>query len=526
MKTKKSRTKQTVQRLHHVTIIVRHGPGEVKPVDHMFSAFHERRPKPPADEKDLDRITEFLRSQRLDVVEASAHKRTVIVRGTKTALRRVFAPTGKHVPPAELREVVLEVIGPSVGARARLVHKMAPTIGSHADPLAVASHYNFPPQLKGENQCIALVMLGGGYHESDLDLYFKRLNLTKPKISVVETPDARNNPSSPKDIEEFVTSLRAHRPTTLSPAAENNAWWTRETTQDIQLLGTFANNAHIVVYFGTNDYQGRFNALSSAIFDQKFSPSVVCCSWHIGFEQDKKAVTDTERNRLDDLLELASELDPNRSVSVCFSSGDSGDGSKDSPRLKHPKVCYPASNPYVLACGGTDLVLAPEESETVWSESAGKISLSSGGGCSRLFETPWWQDSNEVVEKAGFPGRGVPDVAAKANFVGGYLGILGGIEISNGGTSASAPLWASLIAILNQALGTRLGFVNPLLYRDEIKRVLNPIVKGSNGAYHASKGWNPCTGLGTPDTAEILAKLKDLAESLKVRGLAAKAAKA
>jgi kumamolisin len=520
MKAKKSRTKQIAQPLHHVTMIIRHGQGDVKPVDHLFSAFHERRPKPPADETDLERVTDFLRSRRLDVVETSAHKRTVIVRGTKAALRRVFAPTGKHVPPAELREIVHEVIGPGVGARARLGHKMAPTIDTHADPRAVASHYNFPPHLKGENQCIALIMLGGGYHESDLDLYFKRLNLTKPKISVVETPDARNTPSSPSDIEEFVNSLRAHKKPKLSPEAFNNAWWTWETTQDIQLVGTFANKAHIVVYFGTNDEPGRFHALSSAILDRKFAPSVVCCSWHIGFEQDKEAVTADERDRLDALFErAANELLP---VTVCFSSGDSGDGSTSKPRLKQPKVYYPASNPHVLACGGTDLVLAPRKSETVWSESAGKLSVASGGGCSHLFETPWWQDRHEVVKKAGFPGRGVPDVAAKADLQGGYLGILGGIEISNGGTSASAPLWASLIAILNEALGTRLGFVNPLLYRDEVKHVLHSIVQGSNGVYQASKGWNPCTGLGSPDTAEILAKLKDLAESLKVRGLAAK----
>jgi kumamolisin len=285
------------------------------------------------------------------------------------------------------------------------------------------------------------------------------------------------------------------------------------------LVGTFANKAHIVVYFGTDDEPGRYNALSSAIFDRTFAPSVVCCSWHIGFEQDRNAVSAEERDRLDDLLNQAS----NHHVTVCFSSGDTGDGSTSKPGLKQLKVCYPASNPHVLACGGTKLVLDSQESETVWSESAGNLSLASGGGCSHLFETPWWQDRSKVAEKAGFPGRGVPDVAAKANFHGGYLGILGGTEVSNGGTSASAPLWASLIAILNEALGTRLGFVNPLLYRDEVKHVLHPIVHGSNGHYHASKGWNPCTGLGTPDTAEILAKLKDLAESPKVRALAAKA---
>jgi len=520
MKAKKGVAKKRVESIHHVTMIVRHGEGDAQPQEHLFSAFHERKQKPAADDKDLKQVTDFVHARQLEVVEASPHKRTVIARGTKQALKRVFAPRGKHVPPAELQGIVDEVIGPAIRPRAVLGHKVAATIGKFADPRAVAAHYKLPPRLQGHNQCIGLVILGGGFHQKDIDSYFDRLGLNTPRIDIVETPDARNNPSSKKDIAEFVNSAHQHRKPKLTAAEYRNVHWTWETTQDIQLLGTFANKASIVVYFGSDDPQGRYNALSSAIFDTKFAPSVVCCSWHIGFEQGEQAVTDDERNRLDALLERAS----NHHVTVCFASGDVGDGTKGLTPSKKVGVCYPASNPYVLACGGTDLILTPKEkeSEKVWSESGGGLSMASGGGCSRVFETPWWQDRKEILKKTDFPGRGVPDVAAKANLFGGYLGILGGLEIPNGGTSASTPLWASLIAILNQALETRIGFVNPLLYHDEIRDALHDIVSGNNGKYRASKGWDPCTGLGTPDTAEIIVKLRQLAESAKPRRLAAR----
>jgi kumamolisin len=519
MKAMKSRSKQITQRLHHITMIIRHGQGDAKPVDHLFSAFHERKPRPAADQKDLDQVTDYLRTRRLEVVESSPHKRTVVARGTRAALARVFGPTGKHTPPAELHGIVHDVIESGSGRPAVLGHKMTVTSGEYADPLAVASHYKFPEKFRGDEQCVALIMLGGGFYERDLDLYFDRLGLKKPKIDVVEISHARNSPASVKAIAEFVKSARQHKPPQLGAATLRKVLWTWETTQDIQLVGTFANDARIVVYFAPNDADGRYHALSSAIHDRKHAPSVVCCSWHIGFEQDPDAVTARERGRLNDLFEQAGH----HGVTVCFSSGDVGDGSQGPPPPEGPKVCFPASSPHVLGCGGTDLVLAPSKSESVWFETGGGRTAASGGGCSRVFRMPTWQDESEVYKKTGLNGRGVPDVAAKANLHGGYLGFLGGHEMPNGGTSASAPLWASVIAILNEALGTRLGFINPLLYRDEVKHVLHSIVKGSNGAYHASKGWNPCTGLGTPDTAEILAKLQDLAESPKVRALAAKA---
>jgi kumamolisin len=76
-----------------------------------------------------------------------------------------------------------------------------------------------------------------------------------------------------------------------------------------------------------------------------------------------------------------------------------------------------------------------------------------------------------------------------------------------GGTSVSAPLWASLIARINEGIGARCGFINPLLYRRFARGVLRDITKGNNGAYSARHGWDACTGLGCPHGAQLLRAL-------------------
>jgi kumamolisin len=88
-----------------------------------------------------------------------------------------------------------------------------------------------------------------------------------------------------------------------------------------------------------------------------------------------------------------------------------------------------------------------------------------------------------------------------------YLLSADGRNIVIGGTSAVAPLWAGLIARINQKRKRSLGFINPMLYGlyDKLvaKGALREITKGSNGAYRARRGWDPCTGLGSPDGARL-----------------------
>jgi kumamolisin len=92
----------------------------------------------------------------------------------------------------------------------------------------------------------------------------------------------------------------------------------------------------------------------------------------------------------------------------------------------------------------------------------------------------------------------VPDVSGDADPETGYVVIVDGSEQVIGGTSAVAPLWAGLVALLNQQLGKPLGFVNPLLYQVG-EAVFRDIVTGNNGGYSAGPGWDACTGLGSPN---------------------------
>jgi kumamolisin len=200
-------------------------------------------------------------------------------------------------------------------------------------------------------------------------------------------------------------------------------------------------------------------------------------------------------------------------------------------------VSFPASSPYTLACGGSALRRSSGKfrGEDVWNRLLGGVKLATGGGISGRFAAPDYQDSADVRLpspsaakqtwlSSGRDGdrrlraRGIPDVTANADFTTGYQMVIGGSAFVGGGTSAVAPLWAALIARLNESLGFRLGWANPIFYRAEVARTFRTIARGNNDVangrvlyYRARRGWNGCTGLGSPDGERLLAALRALA---------------
>ncbi len=148
-----------------------------------------------------------------------------------------------------------------------------------------------------------------------------------------------------------------------------------------------------------------------------------------------------------------------------------------------------------------------------------------GGGISRYFKLPDYQQSivtQSAVNPAGGPGRGVPDVSADSAQESGYRVLVDGMSFPDasqnlppiGGTSAAAPLWAGLIALLNQSLNTRLGFINPLLYKlSASSGAFHDVTAGNNGDYRCGSGWDACTGLGTPNGQKLVAALKSVVSS-------------
>jgi kumamolisin len=344
--------------------------------------------------------------------------------------------------------------------------------------LQVASLYNFPAGTDGTGQTIAIIELGGGYNQSDLDTYFSGLGLATPSVTAVSVDGGSNSPGQPAD---------------------------GEVELDIEVAGAVAPKAAQLVYFAANTDQGFINAIAQAVHTTP-PPIVVSISWG----QSEDQWSEQSRTSMDGVFADAAAL----GVTVCVAAGDNG--SSDDPNSTTGVHCdFPASSPHALACGGTkligDLSTNTITSETVWNELAHNEGAG-GGGVSDVFPVPAWQANVGVPTISGSStGRGVPDVAGNADPVTGYLVVVDGQQQPIGGTSAVAPLWAGLIARLAQATGKQFGLLQPLIYGDvtagAAAQGFNDITQGSNGAYSAGPGWDACTGLGSPNGQALLTHL-------------------
>ncbi|HEX3846099.1 MAG TPA: S53 family peptidase, partial [Steroidobacteraceae bacterium] len=267
-----------------------------------------------------------------------------------------------------------------------------------------------------------------------------------------------------------------------------------EVMLDIEVVGAIVPRAAVAVYFAPNTDAGFLDAITTAIHDTTNRPSIVSISWG-GPEPSWTAQAMTA---MDDAFQAAVSM----GVTVCVASGDSGSSDGISDGADH--VDFPASSAFVLACGGTSLVVAGGAitRETVWNDGGGNGA--SGGGISGVFGLPAWQQGLSAVESSGsvaLSKRGVPDVAGNADPETGYQVRIDGTDTVIGGTSAVAPLWAALIARLNQSSGGMAGLVNPRLY--QAPAALRDITQGNNGDFEAAKGWDACTGLGSPNGAAL-----------------------
>jgi len=262
-----------------------------------------------------------------------------------------------------------------------------------------------------------------------------------------------------------------------------------------------------VVYFAENTDRGFQDALSTAIHDQLNRPCAISISWG----GPESSWTQAAMESMDQIAAEAAAL----GITITVASGDSGSSDGVSDNANH--VDFPASSPNVLACGGTSLVAAGNAigSEAVWND--GAQGGATGGGYSSVFPIPTYQ-ANAVTGNM----RGVPDVAGDADPDTGYNVRVDGQAMVVGGTSAVAPLWAGLIAVLNQNLNRRLGFVNPQLYSMNQSAGFHDITQGNNGAYSAAPGWDPCTGLGSPDGAGLLAALQSAVSTAQSRNASEK----
>ncbi|HYM90906.1 MAG TPA: S53 family peptidase, partial [bacterium] len=262
--------------------------------------------------------------------------------------------------------------------------------------------------------------------------------------------------------------------------------------------GAIAPGARIAVYFAPNTDRGFLDAITTAVHDSTNNPSAISISWGAA----EANWTQQAMLSFDQAFQEAAAL----GVTVCCAAGD--DGSSDGVQDGAPHVDFPAASTFVLGCGGTSLASTGTSitSEVVWNDPGDGAT---GGGVSRQFALPSWQANASVPPSPapGSGGRGVPDVAGDASPASGYTVLVDGLWIVIGGTSAVAPLWAGLIALLNEQKGKPMGYLNPVLYGLMSKGVFHDITQGNNGAYTAGPGWDPCTGLGTPDGTKLLSAL-------------------
>ncbi len=271
-----------------------------------------------------------------------------------------------------------------------------------------------------------------------------------------------------------------------------------EVVLDIEVAGAVAPGANIAVYFAPNTDAGFLDAVNTAIHDNVLKPSVISISWGPA----EKEWTSQAMNAFNAAFHDAALL----GITVCVASGDNGSSDGEGDKKNH--VDFPASSPWVIACGGTRLATGEGKitSETVWND--GTRGGSTGGGVSSYFPTPSYQEIVKVPKPTSgnnSNGRGVPDVAGVADPETGYRVLVDGQPGVVGGTSAVASLWAALIALCNEQLSKNLGWFNPTLYGTVAQhKVLRDITEGTNGSFHASSGWDCCTGLGTPNGTALL----------------------
>jgi kumamolisin len=241
--------------------------------------------------------------------------------------------------------------------------------------------------------------------------------------------------------------------------------------------------------------------VNAAVQDATNKPSIVSISWGSAESNWTAQSLSAFNSAFQDAATMG--------VTICVASGD--DGSTDGVTDGQLHVDFPASSPYALGCGGTNLqVVNGQPVETVWNELT-KNEGAGGGGVSSVFPVPDYQSSLTLPKNSqGTTGRGVPDVAGDADPETGYQVRVDGQNLVIGGTSAVAPLWSGLLARINQAGKKPVGFVHPMLYSG-FPKGFHDITSGGNGAsgqpYSAGKGYDVCTGLGTPDGTALSSAL-------------------
>jgi subtilase family serine protease len=364
-------------------------------------------------------------------------------------------------------------------------------------------------------------------------------------------------PNDPADVAAYQACYGTHASISYVPVAGGvgSGAGAGEATLDIENAIGLAPRANYLVYQGPNAGQsvpgsGPYETFSAIINQDR--ANVVSVSWGECEQLEGSSGAQAEST----LFEQAAA----QGQSIVSASGDNGsEDCNGAGNVPNPKLAVddPSSQPFVTGVGGTSMSqLGPPPTQTVWNNGGnvtGLIGLqpgAGGGGISSLWGMPGYQSSAagsvHVINGASSGSscgashgdcRQSPDVAADADPNTGYLVYYNGSGQNAtapqgwqgvGGTSAAAPVWAALLALIDASAacgGSPVGFANPALYKAAATGYANDftdVTSGNNdftgtngGMYGAGVGYDMATGLGTPNATALAAAL--CANALRVR---------
>jgi subtilase family serine protease len=330
--------------------------------------------------------------------------------------------------------------------------------------------YNFPVDLKGKDQVVAILEFSNGYSLGDATAFWNQHGIALPSVTFVSVDGTRNDHGIHQSDEE--------------------------ASLDLQWLGALVPDAHILVYEASagNTYESFSQSVKATLEyilqDTQYHPTVISISYG-------DAESTFGRQAITEWAHLIAQLDA-KGITVCVASGDQGAyGMHNLNGNLIPHADGPATCPAAVAVGGTSL--AADGSETVWSYLSPANGGASGGGYSSVFTRPIYQSSSR--ENA----RGIPDVSLNADPVTGYQIVFQGQSAIVGGTSVACPVFAAIVALANEKraqLGKApLSQLVEKLYGAP-STLFNDITQGNNSfngvqGYVATEGWDACTGFGS-----------------------------
>lgn len=368
--------------------------------------------------------------------------------------------------------------------------------------------------------------------------------------------DAYQSPTIAADLKTFDQTFGLKDPTfqqvapdgltPWDPSNSNMVGWAEEISLDVQWSHAVAPDAKIVLVLAKSNNDPDILSATKYAVDHNLG-DVISQS----FGEAESCVDPALMTQEHKLFETATM----KGITLVASSGDQGAAQYTCDGTDFIlSASSPASDPLVTGVGGTNLVAGPVGcsstqpditpipcpapynvpagtyiSENAWNDARlpayGDTGHGySGGGFSTTYSRPIYQAGVSRIPRAS---RGVPDVAYDAGLDGGvltYLGFLGadsGFYIF-GGTSSGSPQWSGLVALTDQAIRGRVGSINPLLYSIYYdtrlyKSVFHDITTGNNNFFHAdgsdlagykaAVGWDPVTGLGTPNFDKVVGRL-------------------